>query len=289
MSFSHEMRAELMGLTVQKKCCRRALAEGLLYDAETDGEVGLATYSSLETANYAQKAIDYAFGADTASMPPVSAGNSQFDLAIGSNRVVARIGCFLPLSKNACPECQIAFLRGVLIALSSLTDPAHQYHFEVLLKHSERVAELSDFLSELFGRPLTVARRNGIGLVYKNSSVIEDLLSSSGAMQTYFEFLNKKIERDLRNNANRATNCETRNIARAVLASKRQIDAIDALEAAGELETLPAELRETAELRRLYPDMPLSELGTRHCPPISKSGINHRIAKLIEAADKLNK
>ncbi len=287
MSFSHEMRAELMTLTAQKKCCRRALALGLLYDAETDGTRGLAAYSSFEAAQYAQKAIDSAFGSESAPMPPVSVGNGGFDLAISSPKVVGLVGS--PTLQGACSECLIAFLRGVMIASASLTDPARQYHFEILLKHPERTAELSDLLSELFGRPLTVQRRSGTGLVYKNSSVIEDLLSTSGAMQSYYEFVNKKIERDLRNNANRATNCETRNIARAVAASKRQIDAIDALEAAGELDALPAELRETADLRRLYPDMPLSELGERHCPPISKSGINHRIAKLIEAADKLKK
>ncbi len=287
MSFSSEMRTELMTLTAQKKCCRRALALGLLYDAETDGERGLATYSSIQTAQYAQKIIDTAFGGESAPMPPVGVGKGVFDLAIGSARVAALIGA--ADTPGACSECRIAFLRGVLVALSSLTDPARQYHLEMLLKHPERAAELSDILTELFGRPLTVVRRSGTGLVYKNSSVIEDILSSVGATQTYFDFLNKKIERDLRNNANRATNCETRNIARAVAASKRQIDAVDALEAAGELDTLPAELRETAELRRLYPDMPLAELGARHCPPISKSGINHRIAKLIEAADKLKK
>ncbi len=276
-----------MGLAAQKKCCRRALALGLLYDAETDGERGLATYSSLEAAQYAQKIIDMALGKEAAPTPPVGVGNGGFDLAIRAGDVAQLVGT-LDL-KDACPECQIAFLRGAFIAVASLTDPARQYHFEMLLKHPERAAELSDLLTELFGRPITVARRSGVGLVYKNSAVIEDLLSSSGATQTYFEFLNKKIERDLRNNANRATNCETRNIARAVAASKRQIDAINALEAAGELEALPSELRETAELRRLYPDMPLSELGEHHLPPISKSGINHRIAKLIEAADKLKK
>ncbi len=287
MSFSSEMRAELTQIQAQKRCCRYALAEGLLYDAESDGERALATYSSLETAQYVQKLLNAVFGADTAPMQPVSVGNVQFDLAIGSHRVAQRIGYHLPLSKEACPECKIAFLRGALIALSSITDPERQYHFEIRLKHPERAGELSDLLSELFVRPLTVSRRNGVGLVYKNSTVIEELLSTAGAMQTYFELINKKIEREFRNNANRATNCETRNIARAVAASERQIAAIDALEAAGELESLPAELRETAQLRRVYPDISLSELGARHLPPISKSGINHRIAKLIEAADKL--
>lgn len=284
MSFSSETKIELMGLTPQKKCCRRSLVAGLLYDADTDcnGRV-LASFSTLEIALYAQRAIASAFGPAAVKQPPVAAGKGDFDLAVSSPEIVQSVGKI----PAACAECSVSFLRGVLISTSSLTDPEKQYHFEIVLRHTERIVELSDFLAEQFGRPLTVDRKRGMGLVYKNSAIIEDMLSATGAMQTYFEFLNKKIERDLRNNANRATNCETRNIARAVSASKKQIDAIAALEAAGELDALPCELRETAELRRLHPDMPLSELGARHCPPISKSGINHRIAKILEAAQKL--
>ncbi len=284
MSFSSESKTELMSLAPQKKCCRRALVAGLLYDAETDG-CGrvLATYSSLETALYSQKAIVSVFGQESVKQAPVSVGRGVCDIAVSSPEAVRLVGSI----DVKCAECQVVFLRGVLIALSSITDPEKQYHLEFVLRHPERIPELSDVLAEIFGRPITVERRQGTGLVYKNSSTIEDILSSLGAMQTYYDLVNKKIERDLRNNVNRATNCETRNIARAVSASKRQIDAIDAIEAAGEFDALPAELRETAELRRLYPDMPLSELGSRHCPPISKSGVNHRVAKLVELSDKL--
>ena len=126
-----------------------------------------------------------------------------------------------------------------------------------------------------------------MGIVYKSSTALEDILSVAGANQAYFNLVNGKIMRELRNNANRATNCETRNIANSVAAAEKQINAIKRIIDAGELDALPAELRETAELRILYPAMSLSELAARHCPPISKSGINHRIRKLIEKADKL--
>ena len=285
MSFSSETKVELMGINAGKKCCRRALACGLLYDAQTDGDRIVVTFSNVEYANYAARIISQCYGSDTVPFSPVRIAPGCYDLALISGGRIP-VGA-LPDDICSCGECLQHYLRGLLIARSSVTDPDKQYHLEIRLENEERAVSLADSLSEIFGRPNFVKRRNGVGLVYKNSSVIEDVFSAAGAMNTYYGFVNGKIEREIRNNANRATNCETRNIASAVAAAQKQSAAIELLISEGELDSLPQELRETAQLRLLYPDMPLSELGAKHCPPVSKSGINHRIKRLIEAADKL--
>ena len=288
MSFSSETKSELITLAAHKSCCRHALATGLLFDADTDGDSRtVLTLHSKELAEFAKKSLSAVFGNESLPYEPVYNGARGYDLAIISEDAPAFVG-ILPLIR--CSECIQHFLRGLFIALGSVTDPERQYHIEFKLAHDERLADLSDYLSDTFDkRPITVSRKSGSGLVYKNSSLIEDVLTACGANHSLFTLINTKIESELRNNANRATNCETRNIANAVAASEKQIAAIDALDAAGELDKLPVELRETAQLRRLYPDMPLSELGARHAPPISKSGINHRIKKLLDAAEKLRK
>lgn len=288
MSFSKDTKAELIGILAHSRCCRAALISGLLFDADTDGEKRtVVSLGSSDAAEFAKKNINSFFGKDVCPHVPVANASKGYDVAAISPDAARLVGKTPDIK---CAECVQNFLRGIIISLATMTDPSGSYYLEFKLSHEERVATLSDYLTEIFDRrPITVKRRSGMGLVYKSSSVIEDILTSSGATQSYFTFINSKIEAELRGNANRATNCETRNIAKAVAASEKQIAAISALDSAGELEKLPAELRETAQLRRLYPDMPLSELAARHAPPISKSGINHRIQKLLDAAEKLKK
>ena len=287
MSFSTDTKTELINQPIHKKCCRKALLAGLVFDCETDGNGRMiAVFSSEESACFASKIL----ASEEYSVPykPVRTAPNRYELAFTSDSK-NNISAVLPsqIGVKLCAECVPCFVRGILIARGSITDPEKQYHLEFLFEHRENSEKLMDFFEDLFGTPIIAERKNGVGLVYKNSAVIEDVLSVTGAKNSYFNFLNGKIMRDFRNNANRATNCETRNIATTLAAAEKQIVAIQKLIDAGELDALPAELRETADLRVLYPLMSLSELASRHCPPISKSGINHRIKKIMEAADKL--
>ena len=93
--------------------------------------------------------------------------------------------------------------------------------------------------------------------------------------------------KDIRNNANRVTNCESANIDKTVAAAAVHLDAVRKIEAHGGLDLLPEELREVARLRLENPDMSLRELGETMDPPLSRSGINHRLRRIVEHADKL--
>ena len=112
------------------------------------------------------------------------------------------------------------------------------------------------------------------------------MLTVCGANKTIFTFFDVHIEKDLRNLENRATNCVTRNIAKSVLAAGSQVEAIEALKATGMLDELSEDINITANLRLENPDMSLNELAGIHTPPISKSGLNHRLSKIIELAKK---
>jgi DNA-binding protein WhiA len=103
-------------------------------------------------------------------------------------------------------------------------------------------------------------------------------------MRSSFDFANVCIERDIRNNENRATNCVARNISKSVDATRKQIEAINKLARNHKLESLPEELRITAGLRLENEDISLSELARLHDPQISKSGLNHRLEKICQAA-----
>ena len=285
MSFSKDTKKELMSAACKHRCCRRALALGLLINAETDGERIVVDYSSADIADFAKKTICAAFG-DAAF-----AGNNGCTIALVSD-VAAN---FLKNSAKpsyepdffTCPTCAQRFLSGVFIASGSLTDPAKQYHFELLLNDENRADFVAGTLENCVAAPGSIKRNGGVGLFYKKSSTIEDVLSFFEANNAYFAFVNGKIERDIRNDANRASNCEMRNIERSVKASQRYIDAIESLVALGEFEKLPNDLKETASARLKYPDLPLSELAKMHVPPITKSGLDHRLKRILSIYEKL--
>ena len=68
-------------------------------------------------------------------------------------------------------------------------------------------------------------------------------------------------------------------------ASYVQIDAINTIKRERGLESLTNELQELAVLRLDNPEMSLRELG--ESLGISRSGVNHRLNKLISIADEL--
>lgn len=104
------------------------------------------------------------------------------------------------------------------------------------------------------------------------------------------ELMNVKVYKDFRNRANRATNCDTANCERQNRCAARQIEAIKRIEASeGGLSRLDDDLREIAELRLKYPEYNLSELSAEVVKPISKSGVNHRLKRIEEIAEEINK
>ena len=192
-------------------------------------------------------------------------------------------------AKFRCDECRAAFLRGLLIALVTVNDPHKSYHLEIPLAkyNQDRLAPLEEFFIEGGFMPKSVEREKTMALYFKSNMQISDILSFAGAMRASFEVTNTYIERDIRNNENRATNLVTTNISKAVNAARRQVLAINKLIDAGRLDMLPQELVETAMLRLENDDISLAELALLHEPPISKSGLNNRIRRILDEADEL--
>ena len=76
------------------------------------------------------------------------------------------------------------------------------------------------------------------------------------------------------------------NLDKTMNAASKQIAAIEKLMNKGVFSQLPDQLREIAELRIEHSDISLIELGKLVNPPIGKSGVNHRLRKIVEIADK---
>ncbi len=96
------------------------------------------------------------------------------------------------------------------------------------------------------------------------------------------QIMEAKVEKEFRNKINRWVNCETANVGKTVNAAQEQLAAIRRLEKLDLYEQLPQKLRETAELRKAYPEATLLELAQMQEPPLTKSAINHRMRKIME-------
>ena len=121
----------------------------------------------------------------------------------------------------------------------------------------------------------------------KAADHIEDLLTFMGAGGAAMRIMEQRVYNEMRNKTNRLSNCETANIGKSVQAAVQVHLAIEQLRAANALDTLPENLRQTAELRMQYPDLPLAKLAEKFDPPVSKAGLSHRMKRIQEAAARL--
>ncbi len=125
-------------------------------------------------------------------------------------------------------------------------------------------------------------------MVYlKDGSGNVDLLNVMGAHLSLMTLENLRVEKEVRNSINRQVNCEAANITKTVNAASKQIEDIHLLQNHYGLSNLPDSLREMAEIRLEHPESSLQELGGYLNPPVGKSGVNHRLRKLSELAEKL--
>ena len=121
----------------------------------------------------------------------------------------------------------------------------------------------------------------------KEGAGIVELLNIMEAHVALMNLENLRILKEMRNSINRRVNCEAANIQKTVQASTRQVEDIIYLRDYYGFSRLPDNLREMAEVRLAYPEAALKELGEYLSPPVGKSGVNHRLRKLSELAEKL--
>ena len=187
--------------------------------------------------------------------------------------------------ENEC--CRRAFLRGAFLAAGFIRDPNLDYHAELLASGEARAEEMKRLL-EGFGIAARITHRKGSAVVYmKEAEAISDFLSVIGASKSRLEWENVRIIRSIQGDVNRRVNCETANLKKTADAGMDQVRAIGKIEREMGLRSLPDQLRTIAELRLEHPDISLQELGTLLDPPLGKSGVNHRMRKLMEIAASL--
>ncbi len=183
-----------------------------------------------------------------------------------------------------CPSCLPHFIARLFLLYGSVTDPTKRNHLEFSFETEEECAVLQKILEEQGIHGRCTKRKKQYIYYLKDGETIADFLAYIGANTAAFDFMNTRIEREFRNNINRQVNCDTANIDKSLRAAEEQIAVITALKESGKLQNLPANLHQTAALRLQYSQMSLKELGDAHEPPITKSGVSHRLAKIMDFA-----
>lgn len=249
-SYSYNVKKKLCALPVKSVCCRAALLCGL-------------TLLRLPQSNPDALSLAERLGVEFAESTAILSPNDAFK----------------------CESCRRHFIRGIFLACGSVSDPhksRSRYQLEFTAPDTESGEYIRDLLRENGLFPLE-AKRGGQSLVYfRDNEAISDILNLIGAQKEAFDFADVKILRDYENNANRAANCDIANISRSVTASSEQLKAIAGLEKLGRLSSLSEQLVETAQIRRDNPALSMTELAELHKPPITKSGVSHRLKKIIE-------
>ncbi len=288
MSFTKEQKQKITEQSSKNACCRRAIIYGMLTArGYLNGDtVELLLGDSVE-ADFTLPLIKEFFGKE-ADVKQSKGGGRQVTISFKSNSAKHYLEEMQNSSRIAykykCSLCKASFLKGIFISSGRISAPKKRYLLEFSL--GDRVDLFSEFFAALGLIASFAERKNEKILYFKNSETISDFFAVSDMASISFEYMNAKIENEIRNEVKRIANCEMNNINKAVDAATKHIRAIEALTENNMLGALPEELRETAELRLKYPDLSISQLAKVAVPSISKPGLSHRLNRIVRYYEK---
>ncbi len=209
--------------------------------------------------------------------------NGRFKYFVKLSELLYKDDAFFCFEKSE-DCCKRAFLRACFIAGGAISDPERSSSYIELYHKTAENAELVKNILTDYGIKCGIVKRREKYVVYiKNFDGICDFLILTGAQKAMLDFQVKKAEREVSNNVNRALNCDMANIDRTSESGTKEALFIQQLKDSGRLDALPEHLSQLAKLRLENPLLSLSELGNMLNPPLSKSGVSHRMKKILES------
>jgi DNA-binding protein WhiA len=303
LSFAIQAKQSLCTINVKKDCCRRALLYGILIFAVNfeEDRIRLITESDATSALTLKLLKDlyhidgnlYVTEKKQADEDGEAVKSHKITVSVKSDirRILEKLGyqsspdSSIHTDLFSCENCRASFLRGAFLSAGLITNPEASYHLEIQTKDAELAGELIKILEGADVSAKSGSRKSQTFVYIKSSEQIENFLAYIGASEALFEIMNSRILKSAKNDANRIRNCDTANLTKTVSASKAQTDAINEIISNGKIELLPPELKETALLRLEYPELSIKDFGMMFEPPISKSGVNHRLKKIMDFAE----
>lgn len=294
MSFSQDVKNELLKTEYENSCCEKSLLYGILIFGKSFSQYGISMQTENKDISELYKSLLKKY-CNVDCAVKVSPKARSYSVLIENksdcDKILGAFGHSMGGSLKInhanfdCSTCINAFLAGTFLSCGTISDPKKDYHLEFTVPYMNLAKSLVTFLEETELSPKQ-SNRKGYNIVYfKGSESIEDCLYLMGASSAMFEMMNVEIIKNIRNKANRTANCETANIDKTVKASLVQIDAIEKIESTKGLDYLNNDLREMAVLRKDNPEASLAELS--RLSGMSRSGVNHRLKKIVEIAQQI--
>ncbi len=297
MSFCYDVKKELCNINISK-CCAISELYGILLFANTfnENEIKIIT----ENVEVVKRTIIH-FNRLINLTPQIvereNKNGKTYILSLTKSDVISRIimslganisGVALRLDYKLLSDdcCKNSIIRGAFLSGGTISSPSKSYHLEFSTPRFKLNQDINLLLMEFDLSPKNIIRKSNYVTYFKDSGAIEDILNIMGAKKSEFEIMNTKIFKEIRNTANRVTNCETANISKTINASSEHKRAINELIKSGQFMYLTDELKKIAILRLENEDLSLSELGKCLVPPLSKSAINNRLKKIIQFLPK---
>ena len=297
MSFSSQVKNELVKIEYESPCCKKSLLYGMMLFGKSFSQQSVCLQTENEpTARLFRSLIKSLYNIDcritvsprgrnyTASVLSKTDAQKLFRSFGHSGAESLKINH----SILQCPVCLSAFIAGAFLSCGTVSDPKKDYHLEFSVPYYNLSKSLFTLFCEIDELTPKYTNRKGYNIVYfKESESIEGCLYLMGATDSMYDVMNIKIVKDFRNRANRQANCETANINKMVNAVAVQLAAIEKIWKTKGKGFLEESLQSVAQLRYDNSDSSLAELASLYPGKISKSGINHRLKKITEIANSL--
>ena len=295
MSFCSDIKTELSAIRVSR-CCMQALTYGLLLfgRAFKPQKISMQSENEAVTRLYAtmiQKSYDVSVKVNKGESKNVTYRAEVTD-EIDRLKILASVDFGMVEGKisheffnRAC--CEAAFVRGAFLSCGLMSDPEKSYRVDFPVKSEALATELRDILLRHEVSANISTRGSGYVVYIKRSEMIINLLALMGASVRSLELIETTIIKEANNKTNRIFNCDGANINKTIEASFKQRTAIEYLIKREMLSSLPEELISAANLRMEYPESSLKELCKNSPEPITVSGLNHRLKKIIEIYEEI--
>lgn len=298
MSFSQDVKNEIVQKKITRECCALAASYGIACFGRYFDSKGLVLHTELPAvAQYAKRLYGMCGIHGTINVKERPSG-PQYEFKVDEPAEVEtmlrlfhceeeQVSRHIDPRLIRCGHCFSAFVASAFLCCGTMTDPRKEYNLEFLCPRYNLAKDLEGILAEHEFTPRRTVRK-GVNVIYvKASEQVADLLTFMGAGGAAMQIMDHKLLKELRNKTNRLNNCETANIDKVVTANVAARRAIEYLQKNGDFDALPAPLRQAAQLRLDWPDLSLAQLVEKSAEPISKSGLSHRLKKLEQLADEL--
>lgn len=292
--FTDRIRKEIADHLPSSVCCKRSMLAGLLINSELgiDGGVYIRL-NGKESSDTASKLIFDVYGIETKPEYYKNYGRLTAEGIVQSqklNKLLSDLSDTASISALPsffrCDNCSHAFASGMCLGSASFSDPEKEARCEITISDPAVASKVNAFFQAQGLFPSLSVRKGTSAILFKKNEESETLLAMCEAPISAMELMQSGLMRDFKRDFNRRTNCEMKNIAASSKAAASQLNAIAVIRKCGGFSLLDSELQRTAELREEFPEATLSELCQKHNPPISKSGLNHRLEKLVREAEK---